>query len=232
MHSLRLKQFATTYSEAFDRHRTQPSEATLRMAYELGREAIANELSVLDVAGIHHQTLGVALERTPLHEGRALTRSAGEFFQEVLSAAEMVRRGYREAHDARLEARQRAAVVQRMSKLLSDPSLAGAQDHTIAEVLQLVAEHARELSDADEVIAQLDRPFRRCARTPDAQVTQAASDDATLIVPLLALDGSPLGSLELRRSRGRFTSNESASVAQLVEMAAAAIDRALLYRRH
>jgi GAF domain-containing protein len=230
MHSLRLKQFANAYRDAFDRHRRRPSEATLRSAYELGREAIAHELSVLDVAEIHHQALITALGTDPLQDGAATTRSAADFFQEVLSAAEMVRRGYREAHDARLEARRGAAVIQRMSTLLSDPSLAAARDDTIGEVLQLVAEHARELAEADQVIARLERPFPRSARTPASDSSGTTSDGAALSVPLLALDGSALGSLELRRSRGRFSSSERAAVAHLAEMTAAAIDRALLYR--
>ena len=224
------RQFTAAYCEAFDRHLSRPSEATLRTAYELGREAIAQELSVLDVADLHHEALIAVLEAHPVDDASVITRSAGEFFREVLSAAEMVRRGYREAHDARLRARHHAAVVRRMSTLLADPSLAAARDDTIAEVLQLVAEHARELAEADHVTVTLERPFRRSARTPDSGVSQAPDDGAALTVPLLALDGSPLGSLELLRTGGPFSPNESSAVAHLAEMAAAAIDRAWLYR--
>ena len=225
-----LTQFSSAYCEAFERHLSRPSEASLRTAYELGREAIAQEVSVLDVAELHHEALIAALETHPLDDAGVITRSAAEFFREVLSAAEMVRRGYREANDARLQARRHAAVIQRMSTLLSDPSLAAARDDTIAEVLQLVAEHARELAEADHVTAKLERPFPRFARTPDADPPDAPGDGVALTVPLLTLDGSPLGSLELRRSSVPFSSSESSAVAHLAEMAAAAIDRALLYR--
>ena len=230
-HLQRLRQLGGAYRDAFWQHIRDPGEVTLRTAYELGREAITQELSVLDIAAIHHETLVAALREVPSGQAAAVTESAAEFFQEALSAAEMVRRGYREALDAELRSRQRATVVRRLSSLLSDSSLAAAGDDTIAEILQLAAEHARELANADRVAARLHAPFPRRASAPSSEQTpNEPPDPARLVVPLLALDGSRLGQLELWRSGVGFSPTETASVAHLAEMVSAAIDRTLLYR--
>ena len=58
--TLTARRFADSYLEAFARHLGDPGEATLRAAYELGRQAIADELSVLDIAAVHHEALAEA----------------------------------------------------------------------------------------------------------------------------------------------------------------------------
>jgi GAF domain-containing protein len=228
---IEVRRLREAYRAAFRRHWRNPSEATLLAAYELGRDAISNELSVLDLAAVHHDTLVSVLGEEASRDTLTITRAAAEFFQEALSAAEMIRRGFREARDAEVEAKRHATVVRRLSTLLSDSSIAAAGDETIAEVLQLVAEHARESMNAERVEARLDLPSQRFSLTTSEPAPDERTHENHLLVPLLALDGSRLGELEIWRSDFEFSSNETATVAHLVEMASAAIDRALLYRR-
>jgi hypothetical protein len=52
----------------------------LRVAYELGRQAVSRQLSVLDLAVAHHEALLSALSGTSsLAVTRHLTRAAGDF---------------------------------------------------------------------------------------------------------------------------------------------------------
>ena len=100
--------FRAAYASALADYLRDPSERSLRVAYELGREAVSRQLSVLDLAVAHQEALLVALaERPGSTETQQVTRAAGDFFLESLSSFEMVQRGFREAQEAaRLERRQ------------------------------------------------------------------------------------------------------------------------------
>jgi hypothetical protein len=90
-----LERFRVSYEEGFRLHLGQADESTLRRAYELGREAVERELTVLDVAAVHHDLLAAAMtERRVQAEPADLVRVAGDFLVEALSAFEMVRRGF------------------------------------------------------------------------------------------------------------------------------------------
>ena len=49
--------YRNTYISAFRAHLRKPSEDSLTVAYELGRAAVTQQLSVLDVAVAYHQGL-------------------------------------------------------------------------------------------------------------------------------------------------------------------------------
>jgi GAF domain-containing protein len=140
--------FRDAYVAALRGYLLAGAESQLRTAYELGRTAVADELGVLELADVHHEAL-VAVLSTERRgkEIERITRAAGDFFRESLSAFEMVQRGFREARDGTVAARRHAAMVRRLSDLLADgspaPDLAGFTD----ELLVLIAEEARELVD-------------------------------------------------------------------------------------
>jgi GAF domain-containing protein len=140
--------FRHAYASAFGDHLLDGGEETLRAAYELGREAVAGELSVLDLAAAHHEVVAESLDGMTAAEARRVVEIAGGFFAESLSAYEMVRRGYREAQEAAAAARRQAQTIRRLSTFLADASLASDTAGTLGEVLRLIAEEARELVDA------------------------------------------------------------------------------------
>jgi serine phosphatase RsbU (regulator of sigma subunit) len=112
-----LDRLQDEYSAAFDQYLADGGELALRGAYELGREAVKEQLSVLELAAIHHAVLGESLSRRA-GEIQRVTEAATQFFLESLSAFEMVQRGFWEATEvARLE-REIAQTLQR--RLLPD----------------------------------------------------------------------------------------------------------------
>src|SRR5215216_1733501 len=117
--------FRAAYSSALADHLGDRSEGSLRIAYELGREAVSRRLSVLDLAVAHQETLiSVLVEASGSSETEQVTRAAGDFFLESLSSFEMVQRGFREAQEAaRLERRQ-TQMSRQLSTFLADASLA------------------------------------------------------------------------------------------------------------
>lgn len=145
--------FEAAYGVGLNAHIAMPTEGSLRAAYELGRDAVVTELSVLELAAVHHETLLDALLRAgDADELRRIMRAAGNFFTEALSAVEMVQRGLHEARDAVIAERRRSTMIRQLSSLLSDPSLAlgSGSRH---EALRLVAEEARELTGASWCVA-------------------------------------------------------------------------------
>jgi Phosphoserine phosphatase RsbU, N-terminal domain/GAF domain len=143
-------QFRTAYASALGDYLRDPTESSLRVAYELGREAVSRQLSVLDLTVIHQETVLSALAGiSEVAEVQQYTRAAGDFFLESLSSFEMVQRGFREVRQAFLDERRQTEMSRQLSSFLADASLALDASDSLEEMLRLVAEQARELVGAD-----------------------------------------------------------------------------------
>jgi hypothetical protein len=143
-------QFRAAYASALLAYLLEPTEASLRVAYELAREAVGRSLSVLDLAVAHQEALtSVLADASDVAEGLAITRAAGDFFLEGLSTFEMVQRGFAEARQAALLERRQTRLSRQLSTFLADASLALDASDSLEEMLRLVAEQARELVVAD-----------------------------------------------------------------------------------
>ena len=71
---------------------TRRSEANLAQGYELGRDALAHGVSVLDLARVHHDCLVELLGDTAPDDVASVAVAASEFFLEVLAAVELTQR--------------------------------------------------------------------------------------------------------------------------------------------
>ncbi|MDP8911238.1 MAG: GAF domain-containing protein [Actinomycetota bacterium] len=189
--------FRATYSAAFENYLAERTERELMAAYELGREAVTQDLSVLDLALVHHEVLRTTLAAAAQVEDAI--SAAGEFFAEALSAFEMVQRGYREAREAAASERQHAKMLRQLSNFLADASLAFGASESLEEVLHLVAEQTRELIGAECCIAALqahaDLPNTAAAsHAPDALRWRAAIDpeDTTTLSAFARLARGPI----------------------------------------
>jgi GAF domain-containing protein len=251
------------YVAALREHVRRGDEATLRAGYELGRAGVADGLGTLELAAIHHDGLVHLLHEEPA-DAEALVAAAGAFFQEVLSAFEMVVRGYHEATAAAAAERRETAMLRRLSSFLADASLSARHAGAAVEVLHLVADCARELTDADYCIARwgaLEEEVRAISTDADTDAAPPAElehlervaatlptrvspaewreqpalrsrpEGTVLTVPFRALDGRIVGSLQLVGKRGgNFDARDEATAGHLADMAAAALERAELYR--
>jgi transcriptional regulator with GAF, ATPase, and Fis domain len=272
-----MNRFAVAYRDSFRDYIHEPSEATLRTAYELGRDAVEQELSVLDLAIAHHDALASVLRVQPeTNDHERIVRAAGDFFLESISAFEMVQRGFREARDAALVERRHAEMLRQLSHFLADVSLALDASGSLDEMLRLVAEQARELipaecclvetgsagnarvraasypeedlqwiafvkwvnlSEIGAVARSTGRPTRMDAdeiatrvQVPGSGSTPDLALKGWLGAPLVALDGSAMGSIHLvTESERGFTALHEAVIQHLAQMSAAAIERARLY---
>ena len=227
----RLDDFSGRYGAAFESYLEDGGERALREAYELGRAAVAQELNVLDLAAVHHDVLRRAARSAA--DADLVIHRAEQFFLESLSSFEMVRRVLREAHEDALVEQRHAGTLRRLSGFLGDASLALDAAGSLEELLQLVAEHALELIDAEWCSARLKVEGTAGgvieAFAPGERRDRAA-DRGSLAAPLTALDGRRLGLIQLfGRREGDFSELDEAILAQLAQMASAAIERAQVY---
>jgi len=91
------ERFRRDYAPTFLQYLSERSEPGRRAAYELGRRAITEQLSVLDLTRIHHAMLLEVLKthRTP-QELEHIAQAASEFLVEALAVFEMTQRGFAE----------------------------------------------------------------------------------------------------------------------------------------
>ena len=216
-------EYERRYAEAFVQLLDAPGERALAGAYELGRAAVDEGLGVLDLAELHQRVLAGAIAGAD--DPEAVVAACGDFFLEALAAFEMVSRALAEAVDHAARERRQATVLRRLSAFLSDTSLALDAAGSLEEVVQLVAEHAREVVGARWARAALEEPVACVAEAGDP------ADEPRLAAPLNALDGRRLGDLTVAGKPAGFSALDEALLIQLAQMSTAAIERAQLYSR-
>lgn len=226
--------FRAAYVSGFRTYLDELGERTLRAAYELGRDAVRRELSILDLAVLHHEALANALRAgADGEEAERVVRAASDFLVESLSAFEMLQRGFREAREAALLERRHASMLRQLSSLLADASLAFDAAGSLEEMLRLVAEQTRELTRAASctVSVELGASHVEVASSTDADDSApAAAAGGSLEAPLTALDGQELGSIRLLSEQERhFTELDEAVLVHLAQMTSAAVERVRLY---
>ena len=95
-----LDDIARDYRAAFLRYLPRQEEAALHSGYELGRSAVTNGHSILEIARVHHEVFLEVLRDTPSAELTRVATAASEFFLEVLATYDMAQRRFREGSTA------------------------------------------------------------------------------------------------------------------------------------
>ena len=91
-----LEDLTRDYRVAFLQYLPRREEAALARGYELGRTAVTEGRSILELARIHHEILLEALRETTPGEVGQVATAASEFFLEVLATFDMAQRSYLE----------------------------------------------------------------------------------------------------------------------------------------
>ena len=156
------ERFRRDYAPVFLQYLSERGERGRRAAYELGRRAIGEQLSVLDLARIHHGMLLDVLKapRTP-QELEHIAQAASEFLVEALAVFEMTQRGFTEllatlrsdqhhVQDVQVELEQRTALERATGVLMERHSLSA---DTAAERIRQTA--ARQGIAVEEAAARL-----------------------------------------------------------------------------
>jgi serine phosphatase RsbU (regulator of sigma subunit) len=219
---------AASYATAFSAYLADRGERELGAAYDLGRQAVAAHLSVLDLAEAHHAALRAAIgDGMP---AEATVQAAADFLRESLSIFESVHRGYSEVREV---ARVEHEHVEQL-RALADTSVALNSSLTVEEILQLTADAARSLiggTRATVAIFAPDPRLRPLTATSPPELADGELEPARLAARLTARGGE-LGMIELVDRRDReFTPRDETILTQLAQLASVAISNAQLYER-
>jgi serine phosphatase RsbU (regulator of sigma subunit) len=143
--------YLSRYTQAFQRYVSQPDEAALEQAYELGRQAVLERMSQLDVAQVHHQALLAAITGRPDLAIDYVVKLASAFGAENLSTFEMVQRGYFEAEQVLNLERQHSLQLRRRAVAYERIGLSS----TVDELASTVAEQAATILGARQALFRI-----------------------------------------------------------------------------
>ena len=90
--------FADEYASFMREYAAGSGEAALGKAYELGRRALAEGKSLVEIASLHHEAVqGLVREEKDEELRKSLLQKSGDFLAECLSPYEMAHRGFQDA---------------------------------------------------------------------------------------------------------------------------------------
>ncbi|MGH9480646.1 MAG: sensor histidine kinase [Terriglobales bacterium] len=172
------------YAAALADYLAQGGESHLQRAYELGRQALGAGHGILDLVGLHQETLQAAFSAGLVLEN---LQRAGEFLAEAVSPFEMTHRAYGEANETlrRLNGALEAE-TQRIARALHDESgqLLAAVHIQLHELARGLPGKARaRLSETDALLTQIEEQLRSFAR----ELRPAVLDDYGLAPALQVL---------------------------------------------
>jgi len=169
---------AAAYADGLSGFLLVGGEGQLRLAYELGRRAVADGVSVLELSEMHHDAmLGAAAGAADPEAVRRVIDLGRSFLGEALSAYEMVGRGFRAAREDLLAQRHRAAMLRGLADLLLDGAPSDATGGPADELALILAEQARELCEAEACLVTLPGGVTAAAHDPDGRGWAAVLDD-------------------------------------------------------
>jgi hypothetical protein len=221
--------FDERYQQAFETYLCSGDETHLAPAYDLGRSAVGDQLSLLELAEAHRR----ALERFVLGEADADRRSllaerGADFLRESLAAFEIAHRGFLEVQEvARIE-HEHARQLQSVAEV----SVALNASLPVEDVLDLVTAEARHVLDGAYAHAYVELPGsgQRLTAASGAQPApgSAAAREQPLHAGLVGQRGAALGAIEVLGAQDPDTGAEAILI-QLAQVASAAITNAQLY---
>ena len=138
------------YTEALHEFLQKKDEGSLQLAYAVGRQAVLDEASLLQIVTIHHEFLLnlVSASHGP-EESSRLIRVAGDFLRETLASFEMVQRGFKDTVDA---LRRRTQELDETNRKLSE--LNGTLEAKVAEKSAVAEKKAFELARVNSEMEQ------------------------------------------------------------------------------
>lgn len=161
LHSIRRR-----YAQLLRRYLFENLEEVLLEIYELGREAVVDELGLLSIAEMHHEAMGEIFSgNRDIQFSDNHYRMAGVVLSEFLSAYEMTSRGYREASTAMRHLNEMLEdEIRRIAHAIHDG--AGQYLACVHISLYAIAKHVddegkKELRKAHELLDELERDLRR-----------------------------------------------------------------------
>jgi signal transduction histidine kinase len=181
------RKLARRYTLVLKNYLRQAQEAVLHQAYELGRQAIAHGLGVLDIAKMHQEALRtLRLSACPSSPRDCAFATAETFFMEALVPCEATHRGFREAnlklrqlnealehHTTELAAMNRNLAGEILERRKTEAALRQSEEHyrVLFNQARLMEEDLRHLSS--KILHVQEEERKRISRELHDQVGQS-----------------------------------------------------------
>ena len=139
--------FEDEYASFLREYAAGKGEAALGKAYELGRRALTERKSLVEIASLHHKALqGLILEEKDRELRESLLTTNGDFLAECLSPYEMAHRGFQDAVKALRQLNETLEEeIKRIAYAVHDEA-----GQLLVAVHLALAEVARELPQAQQ----------------------------------------------------------------------------------
>ncbi|MGH9467275.1 MAG: ATP-binding protein [Terriglobales bacterium] len=161
---------STAYRELLEQHWANPTEESMSRAYQIGRDLMAANASLLELADLHHQALAEWLRSSdgPAALGTPTKiAAAGQIFRELIAGYEMLLRGYGEANAALRSVNERMEQrVEQIARALHDESgqlLAAVMIQLDQAVAVLPQQQQPGLLPVRQLLDQVEAQLRRLA---------------------------------------------------------------------
>ena len=156
--------FEEEYRAAFGEYARNGGEAALGRAYELGRRAITEKKSLMEIAALHHRALHGMLAEAQ-GAGQEMLTAAGDFLAEMLSPFEMAHRGVQDAIAALRQLNETLEEeIKRIAYAVHDEAgqLLVAVHLALADVARELPERQKEqMGQIEELLNQVEKQLRR-----------------------------------------------------------------------
>jgi signal transduction histidine kinase len=158
--------FAEEYRASLREYVDGGGEPALSRAYELGRRALTEQKSLVEMASLHHQAvLALVCDTESGKRREELLRLSAEFFAECLSSYEMAHRGFQDAVKALRQLNETLEEeIKRIAYAVHDEAgqLLVAVHLALAEVaLELPAPQQAQFARIKEMLNQVEKHLRR-----------------------------------------------------------------------
>src|SRR3954451_15805022 len=172
------ERFSAAYAAAFRQYLAGGAERSLETAYELGRLAVSERLSLMQLAEAHHAALSASLAE---RGENGVTVAAADFFRESVATFEIAGRAFQGAPETvRLEqwvGGTQQALGDAAAAPQRPPSAAAVPLNELREpphILRVAADHARSITGARTAIAEMELeaaagPVRSVAGDPELE---------------------------------------------------------------
>ena len=158
--------FEEEYRSGLSEYAQRGGEAALGRAYALGRRAISEKMSLIELASLHHQALHEMLgDARGSLRNRELLRAGGDFLAETLSPYEMAHRGVQDAIAALRQLNETLEEeIKRIAYAVHDEAgqLLVAVHLALADLARELPQHQKaQVRRIEELLNQVEKQLRR-----------------------------------------------------------------------
>jgi signal transduction histidine kinase len=157
--------FEDEYRSCLQEYAASRGEPALGRAYELGRRALTEQKSLVEMASLHHRAVMALVRNVEEKQREELVRASGEFLAECLSPYEMAHRGFQDAVKALRQLNETLEQeIKRIAYAVHDEAgqLLVAVHLALAELaLELPESQQAQVTRMKELLNQVEKHLRR-----------------------------------------------------------------------